>query len=108
MFRKKRSALERSLIGAGVDLSMPLGKTILEMMIDNELSNYLLIVKTDKDWSGFEYDFHAGAFEDWVGNVMQDFDGECMVYIKGINSEWSEEIIIYSEHTLFGRPLDNV
>ena len=57
MFRKKRSVLEKSFKDIGVDASKPLGKFMLELMIDKGFSNYSLTIKTYEDSAGFEYDF---------------------------------------------------
>lgn len=112
MFRKKRGALERSLRTVGADLSKPLAKAILEMMIDNELSDYSLTLEVGKMDDDFTYNFDTEDLGEWVCSVLLETDGDCSIFVKGVNKSGNappwENIKIHSKHDLFGRPLDNV
>ena len=113
MFRKKRSVLEKSFKDIGVDASKPLGKFMLELMIDKGFSNYSLTIKTYENSAGFQYDFCVDAFRALAGDVMQTASGECFVWARSVNAakdglRWDDVIAIHSKYDLFGRPLDNV
>jgi len=114
MFRKKVSVLERSLRSVGVDFSKPLGKFMLELMIDKGFSNYSLTIKTYEDSTGFvEYDFCVDAFRALAGVVTQTANGECFVWARSVSAakyglRWDDMIAIHSKYDLFGRPLGNV
>jgi len=109
MFRKKRCALERSLRTVGVDLSKPLAKAILEMMVDNELSDCSLTLEAGEIDDDFTYDFDTEDLEEWVCSIILETDGDCLISVRGVNKsgnppEW-DNVEISSNHDLFGKPL---
>lgn len=113
MFRKRvKTRLRASLEDAGVDLSISLGSTILDMMIDNELSDYSLVLDMPKANNGFIYNFDTEDWEEWVGCVELGINGDCFISVRGVNRsgnppEW-DNAEINSEYDLFGKPLEDV
>ena len=113
MFRKRvKTKLEISLENAGVDLSMPLGSTLMEALIAHGLSDYSLVLDDgSKSWDGSRslYYFDTEDLEEWVGDVELKNNGKGRVSTRGIDKNGNalpwEHIEIYSNHDLFGKPL---
>ncbi len=116
MFRKKTSTLERSLKAAGVDLSAPLGKHLLNKMFDHGHETRKVIINKNRE-SHFEVlallcgmDDNS-AYTDWIGDIELIRDSNWAVCVWGndgpFDSSWHNEAV-YSKYNLFGELISNV
>ena len=116
MFRKKTSTLERSLKAAGVDLSAPLGKHLLNKMFDHGHETREVIIHKNREFH-FEvlalmYDADGSPnYHDWIGDIELIRDNSWAVCVRGndgtFDSGWHNEAV-YSKYDLFGKPLTDV
>ncbi len=117
MFRKKTSTLERSLKAAGVDLGAPLGKRLLNKMLEYGYGDKKVVIERIGEFRFqiLELIHHnEGDFFDWVSEVELTHgtnDWYVMVLERTDLStptwEWRDEVV-YSERDLFGESINNV
>ncbi len=117
MFRKRTSILERSFEVAGIDLSAPLGKYLLNKMLEYGYGDKKVVIERvgESRFQILEPIHHnEGDFFDWVAEVelIHGTNDWYVMVLENIDSstrtyEWRDEVV-YSESDLFGKRVVDV
>ena len=117
MFRKRTSILERSFEVAGIDLSAPLGKYLLNKMLEHGYGDKKVVIERvgESRFQILEPIHHnEGDFFDWVAEVelAHGTNDWYVMVLENIDSSTrtyeSRYEVVYSESDLFGKRVVDV